>query len=328
MQWYPWLTPYYRQMVHQHQHGFAAPVMLLQVQQGLGIDLLIQAIGRWLLCLKPNDTKVCGVCHSCKLMLAGNHPDWLVLAAAEGKHSLGVDAVRETLGQLNYFPAQGRARVIWIKSAHQLTEAAVNALLKTLEEPPSDCWFLLSTETSATLPATLRSRCRIINVPVPAEAQGLQWLKQYNSQPETHLLSALRLSAGAPAAALQLLTAERWQQREQFCQCFRQSMLSRQPVMLLPELRKTDPVERIHWLMSLLLDGVKISSHQPQWLSNPDKADLVELLQQTMAVTALWLLLSDWSACLKTLQLTPAVNLELLLTEALLKWEQQLSCTG
>ncbi len=325
MQWYPWLTSYYRQLIHQHQQGYLAPVMLLQAQPGLGLELLIHAVARWLLCLNPNDTKVCGVCHGCKLMAAGNHPDWLQLAAPEGKQSLGVDAIRDTLSQLNCFPAQGKNRVIAIKSAQQLTEASVNALLKTLEEPPANCWFLLSTDTAAILPATLRSRCRLITIPVPAEALGQQWLARHHSLSEQELLSALRLSGGAPGAALQLLSGPLWLQRQQLCETLERALEVRQPIRLLSVLNNSKPTQSLHWLMSLLLDGVKIASGQSLWLSNPDKMHVAELLQQAMTISALLEQLAVCSSCLKTLQLTPAVNTELLLTDVLLHWEKCLS---
>ena len=65
---------------------------------------------------------------------------------------------------------------MYIQDAERLTEAAANALLKTLEEPRPNTYFLLQTEPSSSLLATIYSRCQVWNVPLPTEAEALNWL--------------------------------------------------------------------------------------------------------------------------------------------------------
>ncbi len=78
---------------------------------------------------------------------AGGHPSGLLSRAGAGKGeraALGIDAVREVSDKTLYAHAQlGGAKVVWLPDATQLTEAAANALLKTLEEPPEKTWFFL-----------------------------------------------------------------------------------------------------------------------------------------------------------------------------------------
>lgn len=94
-------------------------------------------------------------------MQAGTHPDYYTLAPEKGKNMLGIDAVREVTEKLNEHARLGGAKVVWVTDAALLTDAAANALLKTLEEPPAETWFFLATREPERLLATLRSRCRL-----------------------------------------------------------------------------------------------------------------------------------------------------------------------
>ncbi len=108
---------------------------------------------------------------------------------------------------------QGGAKVIWLPQAEQLTEAAANALLKTLEEPPEKTYFLLGCREPSRLMATLRSRCLYWHLASPDEQLSLQWLGRQAAGSQTDRLTALRLHDGAPLAAEQLLQPQQWQQR-------------------------------------------------------------------------------------------------------------------
>ncbi|STV74438.1 DNA polymerase III subunit delta' [Klebsiella michiganensis] len=72
----------------------------------------------------------------------------------------------------------GGAKVVWIGDAAMLTDAAANALLKTLEEPPENTWFFLACQEPARLLATLRSRCRLYHLAPPTERYALAWLER------------------------------------------------------------------------------------------------------------------------------------------------------
>lgn len=101
----------------------------------MGDDALIYALSRYLMCQQPEGHKSCGQCRGCQLMQAGTHPDYYSLLPEKGKSTLGVDAVREVSEKLYEHSRLGGAKVVWIPDAAQLTDAAANALLKTLEEP-------------------------------------------------------------------------------------------------------------------------------------------------------------------------------------------------
>lgn len=88
--------------------------------------------------------------------------------------------------------------MVWIPDAALMTDAAANALLKTLEEPPAQTWFFLASREPARLLATLRSRCRLHHLAPPAESYAVSWLAREVTVSQEALLTALRLSAGSP----------------------------------------------------------------------------------------------------------------------------------
>ena len=155
MRWYPWLRPDFEKLVASYQAGRGHHALLIQALPGMGDDALIYALSRYLLCQQPQGHKSCGHCRGCQLMQAGTHPDYYTLAPEKGKNMLGIDAVREVTEKLNEHARLGGAKVVWVTDAALLTDAAANALLKTLEEPPAETWFFLATREPERLLVTL-----------------------------------------------------------------------------------------------------------------------------------------------------------------------------
>ena len=99
----------------------------------------------------------CGVCESCTEIRAGNAVDVIEIDAATNR---GIDEIRELREAARYRPARDRFKIYILDEAHQITDAAFNALLKTLEEPPDHIVFMLATTQPEDIPQTIRSRCQ------------------------------------------------------------------------------------------------------------------------------------------------------------------------
>ena len=99
----------------------------------------------------------CLVCDSCVEIRAGNSVDMLEIDAATNR---GIDEIRELRDAARYRPARDRFKIILLDEAHQITDAAFNALLKTLEEPPEHIVFMMATTQPEDIPQTIRSRCQ------------------------------------------------------------------------------------------------------------------------------------------------------------------------
>jgi DNA polymerase-3 subunit gamma/tau len=99
----------------------------------------------------------CGVCDSCREIRAGNSVDVIEIDAATNR---GIDEIRELRDAARYRPARDRYKIWILDEAHQITDAAFNALLKTLEEPPGHVVFMMATTHPEDIPQTIRSRCQ------------------------------------------------------------------------------------------------------------------------------------------------------------------------
>ena len=99
----------------------------------------------------------CGVCESCTEIRASNSVDVIEIDAATNR---GIDEIRELREAARYRPARDRFKIYILDEAHQITDAAFNALLKTLEEPPGHVVFMLATTQPEDIPQTIRSRCQ------------------------------------------------------------------------------------------------------------------------------------------------------------------------
>jgi DNA polymerase III subunit gamma/tau len=99
----------------------------------------------------------CGVCASCTEIRAGSSVDVIEIDAATNR---GIDEIRELRDAARYRPARDRYKIYILDEAHQITDAAFNALLKTLEEPPPHIIFMMATTQAEDIPQTIRSRCQ------------------------------------------------------------------------------------------------------------------------------------------------------------------------
>ncbi len=99
----------------------------------------------------------CLTCDSCLEIRTGNAVDVLEIDAATNR---GIDEIRELRDAARYSPARDRFKIIILDEAHQITDAAFNALLKTLEEPPAHIVFMMATTQPEDIPQTIRSRCQ------------------------------------------------------------------------------------------------------------------------------------------------------------------------
>ena len=136
--------------------------LLLTGPRAVGKTTLALDVAAALLCLDPDPdvaARPCRACRGCRLVADGNHPDVHRLAPDGPGGLIGIDAVRTLITDLALLPVEGGARVAIVESAHRLTEDAQNALLKTLEEPPSSSVFILVSSRADSLLPTVLSRC-------------------------------------------------------------------------------------------------------------------------------------------------------------------------
>ncbi len=125
--------------------------------RGTGKTTVAKIFAKAVNCEHPADGSPCGTCASCRAIAAGSSMNVIEIDAASNN---GVDNIREIKEEVNYSPTEGRFKVYIIDEVHMLSIGAFNALLKTLEEPPSYVIFILATTEAHKIPITILSRCQ------------------------------------------------------------------------------------------------------------------------------------------------------------------------
>jgi DNA polymerase-3 subunit gamma/tau len=133
-------------------HGY-----IFSGQRGTGKTTVARILARCLNCVEGPTATPCGVCASCLEITASGAPDVIEIDAASNR---GINEMRELRENVRYQPARDRYKVFIIDEAHQITNEAFNALLKTIEEPPPWVVFVLCTTEAHKIPATIASRCQ------------------------------------------------------------------------------------------------------------------------------------------------------------------------
>ena len=135
------------------------PSLIFAGPDGVGKCRAAVALAQLLNCQQPTPTDACGVCASCKRIARGVHADVLLIEPGE-TGTIKVDQVRDAIERAAYRPFEGRRRVVIVDDADAMVIEAQNALLKTLEEPPSGSMFVLVTSRPDLLLPTVQSRCQ------------------------------------------------------------------------------------------------------------------------------------------------------------------------
>ena len=183
------------------------PSLVLSGPDGVGKRLVALAVAQSLNCLAPvtNPTTglrdACGVCSACTKTARRIHPDVLMIEPVESE-AIKVEAVRQLVGQVTYRPFEGRYRVVVIDQADRMNDAAQNALLKTLEEPPQRTIMVLVTAQPDALLPTIRSRCCQIRFAPLAPHEIARALVERHGFAEADANAAAALAGGSFRRAL------------------------------------------------------------------------------------------------------------------------------
>jgi len=173
-----------------HAYLFSGP-------RGSGKTTIARLFAKAINCEKPvNGFEPCNKCSSCTEIMAGNSMDLVEIDAAS--HT-GVDDVRQLIEGIKFSPVKSKYKIFIIDECHQLSKAASNALLKTLEEPPAHAIFILATTESHKMLATILSRCQKFDfkrLQVPEIIKKLEFIsKKENVKFDESALSLIALNS-------------------------------------------------------------------------------------------------------------------------------------
>lgn len=221
---YPWNQDLWQQLTLEPERSNHA--LLMHGNQGLGKRALTVALSHFV----TTD----GHDQSASLYEAGSHPDlhvvmpeseqvefeessdmglrlfaqytkrYLESHTGKPRRTITIDQIRKLCSALTTHPHIAKNRIVVIFSAEAMNRNAANALLKSLEEPPSNTLFLLVSDDGSILPKTIRSRCSLVNFSPPDKTSARAWLEQQNAIPSDHLDTYLSISNCHPLMAIKL----------------------------------------------------------------------------------------------------------------------------
>lgn len=196
---FPWQRALWAEWLRLLQADRLPHAVLLSGLAGLGKRHLAEAFAQALLCSGTPETRPCGRCKACRLLEAGSHPDLRIVEPEEAGKAIRIDQIRGLVNFLGETAQQGGWKCVIIQPAEAMNSHAANALLKSLEEPPGQTLIILVSSAPSQLMATLRSRCRQLQVLPPTRDEALAWLEPRVGSRAAELLD---YAHGAPCAAL------------------------------------------------------------------------------------------------------------------------------
>lgn len=255
----PWLQKPW-QFIQQRLAEERLPhALLVNGECGVGKRVWADAVAGLLLCASPLNggagaPVACGQCRQCELFAASSHPDVQVFSP-EKSRMIRIEQVRSLSAFAVSSPQVASRKIAVIDRADQLNINSANALLKTLEEPVEDFVLLLLQESGRPVLPTIRSRCQVLSIPVPAVEQANQWLVskvahlEADKQPSAELMAkSLMLAGNAPRLALEYATGEFPALRDEGFDKFRQFMKGQIAVSEAAKAFKALGLEDMLWL--------------------------------------------------------------------------------
>ncbi|PIE72776.1 MAG: DNA polymerase III subunit delta' [Deltaproteobacteria bacterium] len=173
--------------------------LLFRGPQGVGKHSFARGLAAALLCKEGDGVEACGECSSCRKIVGGNHPDFIVIHPDKG--GIKIARIRQLIEELGYPPYEADIRVVLVRDVHTMRREAANALLKTLEEPLAGNILILTADNARPLLPTVVSRCQVVPFTLLSRAETLKVLQTAGLDArQVHLLGFL--ANGSPGLAM------------------------------------------------------------------------------------------------------------------------------
>ncbi|TXH03543.1 MAG: DNA polymerase III subunit delta' [Nevskiaceae bacterium] len=274
----PWQAALWGRMTALITEGRLAHALLLAGPQGVGKRHFARALTSFLLCEK-RDAYACGQCRSCLQLSAGQHPNAFLLQrevdekTGKQKRDIAIEQVRDLGERLTLSSHYGQAKVAVIDPADALNHNGVNALLKTIEEPPPASYLILISERPQALLPTLRSRCQRVRMAVPDAASAMTWLGEGKNERD-----ALEQAHGAPLRARALIESGELERRRLWAsEMAAIAAQKRDPLAFAGAIGKDDATVFLEWLPDWLTQQLR----QQARLDAAQLRGLEQMIQET-----------------------------------------------
>lgn len=237
-----------------NQHAY-----IFEGVKGIGKKIFTLEVAKGLLCSSLPNGIFCNQCQSCHFFNEENHPDFHIIEPEEEKKQISINQIRNLQDPLNESAFLGGSKVFVISPAEMMTREAFDAILKSLEEPPNNSFFLLVSHRCQSLPLTVKSRCSQITLNQPNKEEIKAWLKEQFGN-SSNLDLALLFSKGKPLTAAEMLNSDIGNLRENFIKEISELIKTGNNLIELSESWSKDRDEmllKVEWMSDLLMDCLR-----------------------------------------------------------------------
>ncbi len=306
--------------------GRLAHAYLFHGEDRIGKRLTAIRLAQAIHCERPPDsdeTDSCGDCRACRQVAQATHPDFLIIApdAEQATPQIKIEQIRDLESQVIYRPLIGSKKVCILDEADRLTIGAANALLKTLEEPPSHSLFLLISSRLMALPGTIRSRCQTLRFAAPRLREVEAELRRRSRLSEAEARMVAITCGGRIGEALEAdLERVRSEQREQTRLVSEDTLRSPSAILAVAEAfaKRDQAAEALQWLVGWIRDIILVRvGADPRTLVHGDQIAHLRALADRADVDKVLVLVQDLERYEQ--QSSRNLNLQLVLENVLLR---------
>ncbi|MFV1984599.1 MAG: DNA polymerase III subunit delta' [Thiohalomonadales bacterium] len=293
---YPWQKDIWSRLCNTSINNRIAHALLFTGPKGVGKLQFAKTLKNSLLCSENTPGELaCGECRFCKMQ---HHPDFHEVTFEEdertGKisNSIKIDQIRKLIDFSLLHTHYGLAKIITIHPAETMTNNAANALLKILEEPPDNTYFVLICNEIHRLSATIKSRCQRIEFNIPDIEDSTQWLQSHDISEDT-ASSCLIFASNAPLAAKILAETNYIEQHSKFIKSLISiANKSEDPVVIANSWLKIESSLPLHALYSCLSDIILLKTVQnSSEITNKLNRDILQNIANSVGFTGLYVIL-------------------------------------
>lgn len=318
-----WQAALWKSLCQRVQDERFPHALLLSGVSGLGKRLFARHLAGVLLCDTPENEnsliKVCGQCHSCQLLHAQNHPDFLTIEPQNTSKTVTVDQVRNISQFLAYKSHSASRQVVLLEPAESMNRFAANSLLKTLEEPSGNSVLLLVSDKSSLLLPTVRSRCQTLVFNPPSSLDLIHWLEKRCSWDSEKSQSAVFLADGSPLTALEYGEGDELHTAQSVLNDFVAVVLMRSdPLVVAKNWQTMNLFQIFQWLIAWTGTMIRLKSGLVPPDNTPVILQQLQKLAQGVHLKALYAGLDKLLDCYKLLN--SQVNPQLMLEDFLIEW--------
>lgn len=315
-----WFNQYFPSDKRNKHHAY-----IVGGRKGLGKTNFSLEFSQSILC-SDEFTICCNECDACKLYSLENHPDFYNIFSEEGKQITKdhLDSIEDKIYQSSFL---GGNKVLYFNTIELMNKTASNSILKMLEEPPKDTYFILSTNRIKNINPTILSRCSEILIKTPSREEAVKWLKDQGNHDLETINLALDCASGRPMIAQEFIDKNFLELRKYFVSSISELLKNGSNLVVLADEwskdKNTLPFQ-LEWLSILLMETIRFHSYKDNKEFLEDTKKISFYLGGNSNINDLFYLLNETNNMWSLVSNGTSLRVDYQLQSLFIKWEEKL----